>query len=129
MAIQAIPLGEAFEPLFAVHSENDDGRVCVVLSGELDMATVPELEREVERAERRGSKVASLDLGRLSFMDAAGLRCILSMAEKAEADGRALSVVGAGPAVRRVFELTGQDGLLGDPPVLRTVSLNGDGRG
>jgi anti-sigma B factor antagonist len=129
MAIPAVRQSGAFEPLFAVHSENENGRVRVVMSGELDLATVPMLEHEIERAEQRGSKVATIDLHGLWFMDVAGLRCILSAAAKAEADGRSLAVVRAGLAVRRVFELTGQAGLLDAPPSLRAVSSNGVGHG
>jgi anti-anti-sigma factor len=129
MAMPAIRQGEAFEPLFAVHSENENGRVRVMMSGELDLATVPLLEQEIERAEQRGSKVATLDLRGLWFMDVAGLRCILAAVAKAEGDGRAIAVEGAGIAVRRVFELTGKDDLLNDRPSLRALSSNGDGRG
>ena len=129
MAIQALRHGETFEPLFAVQSGDQDGRGRVLVSGELDLATVPLLEQEIERVEQRGSKVATLDLRGLWFMDVAGLRCILRAAAEAEKDGRPLDVVGAGIAVRRVFELTRTDGVLKKQPSLRAVSANGDGHG
>jgi anti-sigma B factor antagonist len=129
MAIQALRHGEAFEPLFAVQSQDKDGCGCVLVSGELDLATVPLLEQEIERVEQRGSKVATLDLRGLWFMDVAGLRCIMRVAAEAEKDGRPLDVVGAGIAVRKVFELTGAAGVLTKRPSLRAVDSNGDGRG
>lgn len=63
--------------------------------------------------------------------DQDGLARILLYGDAAEARakkaGGALALVGAGKAVRRVFYLTGNGGLLDTSPAL--VVLNGDGRG
>ena len=45
-------------------------------------------------------------------MDSTGLRLLLRWSETARTDGVALSIVPGGPAVQRVFELTGTLGAL-----------------
>lgn len=118
---------EAFEPSFAAHSEQENGFARLVLCGELDMATVPFLEQELEEAEQTGSQVVALDLEELTFIDVAGLRGLLAARAHGGTDERSPALVGARRAVRRVFELTGHGGLLDDN--LPAMSLNGDRHG
>ena len=127
MAITAIRQPEVFELYFEARSEDKNGLARILLYGELDIATAPLIEHEYDRVEQRGSRVAALDLAGLTFMDVAGLRAILAAGARAKKAGRALALVGAGEAVRRVFYLTGNGGLLDTAPTL--VVLNGDGRG
>ena len=54
-----------------------------------------------------------LDLEGLEFIDAAGLGAILRAAESARNNGHTLRVIGAGPPVRKVFDLAGNAVLLG----------------
>jgi anti-anti-sigma factor len=93
---------EASEPSFAAHSEHENGFAPLVLCGELDMATVPFLEQEFERAELTGSQVVALDLDGLTFIDVAGLRGLLAARGPRGADERLPALVGAPRAVRRV---------------------------
>ena len=95
-------------------SEGGDGHERVLLHGELDIAAAPLLEQEWQRIEERGKQVTVLDLAGLTFIDASGLRAVLSVTERAENGGRGLSLVGAGRAVRRVFDLVGCGEMLDD---------------
>ena len=119
---------EVFEPSFAAHREHENGFARLVLCGELDMATVPFLEQELERAEQTGSQVVALDLEGLTFIDVAGLRGLLAARARRGTDDRSPGFVCAPRAVRRrVFELTGHGDLLDDD--LPAMSLNGDRNG
>ena len=51
----------------------------------------------------------SLDLSALCFLDAAGLRVIVTASERARAEGRRLTLTAPRPALKRVFTLTGTD--------------------
>lgn len=116
MAMDTFRRPEAFEPVFEVRSDSENGRTHVRLHGEFDIAAVPLLEQECRRIEEWGSRVVYLDLEGLTFIDAAGLEAILSAQARARKDGR------------KVFELTGNRAALISicpPPVL----LNGDHRG
>jgi anti-anti-sigma factor len=80
---------------------------CVTVAGELDMVSVGVLEHAVADALADPADTAvELDLAGVSFMDSTGLRALLSARRRADAAGRRLRVVGAGPAVRRVLHLT-----------------------
>ena len=61
----------AFDPTgFSISISDRDGRSVVVIRGELDLATAPELEAAL-RAPRRGREVV-VDLRELAFMDSTG---------------------------------------------------------
>ena len=112
MAIGDLRRPAACEPMFEARAEITDGLARLQLAGELDIAAIPLLEHEYGRIEDQGSTVIVLDLEGLEFIDAAGLGAILGAAKSARTNGRALRVVGAGPHVRKVFDLTGNTGLL-----------------
>ena len=78
----------------------------VGLTGELDLASAPQLERVLnELAERDGERII-LDLTDLSFSDAAGLRAIEHGGQRL---GSRLIVCGPRPPVQRLIQLTQLD--------------------
>src|SRR5438270_11982648 len=84
-----------------------DGVHTVVLRGELDLACSPGIEARIESFFASGPVAMLLDLSRLTFMDAAGVKLILLIKERAESIGCPLAVV-PGPAnVQRIFDLAG----------------------
>jgi anti-anti-sigma factor len=84
----------------------------LTVSGELDMASSPELDHAIERVESALRQSIILDLGKLEFMDVAGLRVLLGAQERAARRGARLSLVNVGCGVRRLFTLTGSTTLL-----------------
>ncbi len=75
------------------------------VTGELDIATAPQLAEMLGRAEQRCQRVV-LDLRQVTFMDSAGVHVILNASLRANAAGRRLVLV-RGPAhVDRVLDLT-----------------------
>jgi anti-sigma B factor antagonist len=101
-------LGQEFS--IEVHENGDAVRVLV--KGELDLATVPSLTAYLELVEQDGTSSIILDLEALTFMDATGLRRILTCRERALASGKAFSVEHCPDNVARVFVLTGQHAAL-----------------
>jgi anti-anti-sigma factor len=86
--------------------------VTVVPCGELDMATVGAVERELRRLRDSGHDHLVLDLGGLSFMDSSGLHLVTRWVAEASRDGFQFELEPGPPAVQRVFELTSlTDGL------------------
>jgi anti-anti-sigma factor len=86
-------------------AETVDG-VRLELSGELDLATAPQLERALARAKHGRPATLVLDLRDLSFLDSCGLRELLGAQRACEEAGCALTLIAGAPA-RRLFELTG----------------------
>lgn len=74
------------------------------LEGELDIAGVPAVEHELERAEAAGAWTVVLDLRMLRFIDTSGLRVVV-LAHRRRPGG--LAVVSGPRAVQRVFEICG----------------------
>jgi anti-anti-sigma factor len=93
---------------FRVHVRNDQqGATVIAISGELDLASSPSLEAELERAFAAGLKLVILDLRRLDFMDSTGLSVLIKAQQSAQQAGSRLCVVKGPPQVQRLLSLTG----------------------
>ena len=98
---------------FKVWSKRTESDHRVTLHGELDMAVTDTVDREVRRAEESDARSIVLDLNRLEFMDASGVRLLLDLDSRSRNNGGRLRITRARhPQVRRVLELTGVDKLL-----------------
>lgn len=83
------------------------------MHGELDIATAPEIVDLLARLRHHGHAV-TLDLAEVTFMDSTGLTTLMDAHREAEGKGWQFTVRRASPAVRRVFELAGVNGVLDD---------------
>jgi anti-anti-sigma factor len=86
----------------------ETARVRVRLRGELDLATAGLVANRLRRLRERHAPVL-LDLDELEFIDASGLRMVLTAAHDARDDGWAFAVTRGSPRVRRLFELLDLD--------------------
>lgn len=78
----------------------------IQLTGDLDMATAPDLDRLIAGLLGDTPTVLVLDLHRLDFLGAAGITCLLGIRDRLAAR-RGLLVLRELPAqVRRVLEIT-----------------------
>jgi anti-sigma B factor antagonist len=80
--------------------------IVLLVSGEIDLATAPTVERELMRAEESHDLVA-IDLTNVSFMDSTGLHAIVDCDLRLRGRGGRLVVVQGSPQIARLFELTG----------------------
>lgn len=83
----------------------------VIVQGELDVATAPELGDLLRRLLLSGHAVR-LDLGDVTFMDSNGLTILMDAHVDATTGNASFSVVRASPPVRRVVALAGAERLL-----------------
>jgi anti-sigma B factor antagonist len=79
----------------------------LILRGELDLTAADHLEAVVFALFVDGISGIALNLSRLTFIDATGLRALLSIHELCEQEGYEFSVTRSRGQVRRLFELTG----------------------
>lgn len=79
----------------------------LVLSGELDIASFPQLESATRRLAANGAREMTLDLRELEFMDLAGVRAILEVHERSEETGCELHLIPGPWQVQSLFERTG----------------------
>jgi anti-anti-sigma factor len=94
---------------FEITIEEGEGKTRLALAGELDIASAPQFEEGLEKAEANGPAVLLLDLRKVEFMDSTGLRAVIAADERARSEGRRLVIVRGTPAVERVFSVTQLD--------------------
>lgn len=87
-------------------------RVVLRLDGELDLASVPQLEDAVESALVDGATEIVLDLRGLEFVDSTGLRAILAQDKRSVELGQTFALVRGPEQVQRLMHMTGVDGHL-----------------
>jgi anti-anti-sigma factor len=106
----------AFDPTgFSISTSDRDGRAVIVVRGELDLATAPDLDAVVTERLEAGRDVV-VDLRELAFMDSTGLRVLVAAHARVEAaDGGPTFVVVRplpGAPIERILAITGVESLL-----------------
>ena len=86
--------------------------VVLSVAGELDLATSPKLDAELQRRLRAGALDVMVDLSHVTFIDAAAVGVLAVAAENAKRAGGSLVVRQPSPSVLKVFDILGLDGSL-----------------
>jgi anti-anti-sigma factor len=92
---------------FEVQVRDGDQAVVIAVSGELDLASSPSLERELERRAASGAELVIVDLRQLEFMDSTGLSVLVRAHQRTAERGQRLAVVKGPQQVQRLLSLTG----------------------
>lgn len=92
---------------FYVEVKREHETAELIPAGEVDLATVGLLQRELETLIEAGFARIAIDLRRVEFLDSTGLHTLLRAHARAEQDGWQLAIIPGPPAVQRVFEITG----------------------
>jgi anti-anti-sigma factor len=99
-------MSDYFRELFVIEvSELSAGVYRVALSGEMDIATSPELVSRLAGVRGTGPYWVLVDLSRLSFIDSSGIKALVSSAKTVEANGGALVIVAPPPQLEKVFDI------------------------
>ena len=99
----------AFDPGFSISTSDRGGRAVVLIRGELDLATAPELEKVVGDRLDAGDEVV-VDLRELQFMDSTGLRVLVHAHTRAQGEKRFIVVrPPAGAPIAKILAIAGVD--------------------
>ena len=79
----------------------------IAVSGELDLASSPALQEELDRVSALDTDLLIIDLRELDFMDSTGLSVLVRAHQRAEEQGRQLAMVKGAQQVQRLLSLTG----------------------
>lgn len=82
-----------------------DARTHVLVTGELDLVSAPELEHELRHILLDATGDVVLDLREVTFIDSSGLRVVLVSSRDARAAGRRFVVLAGAGQVRRVIDM------------------------
>ena len=96
---------------FTICVLQDGSETAITLAGELDLATVDELEHTARALRRAGSTRIVVDLRRLDFLDSTGLGSLMTLRNDAKRAGHSLKLVPGPRDVQRIFDLSGTRGL------------------
>jgi anti-sigma B factor antagonist len=88
-----------------VHLEGSTKLISV--SGELDLASGPELESELDKVSAPETTLVVVDLRKLDFMDSTGLSIIVRAHQRLAETGCELGLVRGSTQVQRLLDLTG----------------------
>ena len=91
---------------FRVEVRNENQATVIAVSGELDLASSPALQEELDRV-ASDSGLLIIDLRELDFMDSTGLSVLVRAHQRAEEQGRRLAMVKGPQQVQRLLSLTG----------------------
>jgi anti-sigma B factor antagonist len=92
---------------FNVETHNGSQAVVIGVTGELDLASSPALEQELERGAASKAEVVIVDLRKLEFMDSTGLSVLVRAHQRATENGQRFGVVRGPQQVQRLLSLTG----------------------
>jgi anti-sigma B factor antagonist len=94
--------------MFEVRSVQVGDDLCVLVSGELDLASTDKLEEAIRIAEKSHAGPIVLDLTHVQFMDSAGLAMLVRVHIRSRADGDRIKFVPSKyDAVRQLVAVTG----------------------
>ena len=93
---------------FSLSTEQSvDGADCVVvLGGEVDLYTAPELKQELHRLVAEGATRVVIDMTQTTFIDSTTLGVLLSVVKRVRPEGGTVVLVCPDRNVRRIFEIT-----------------------
>jgi anti-anti-sigma factor len=94
-------------PEFGVSIVQVNGHVSARVTGELDLATAPDLRQRLEAVIDAGTGDLKLDLAEVTFLDSSGLVVLLAARQRLHDTNRRLTVLHASRSVHRVFEVSG----------------------
>jgi anti-sigma B factor antagonist len=92
---------------FSVETHDGTQAVVIGVRGELDLASSPALEQELERGAAAQADVVIVDLRDLEFMDSTGLSVLVRAHQRATEHGQRFGVVKGPQQVQRLLSLTG----------------------
>jgi anti-sigma B factor antagonist len=92
---------------FRLEVRNEDEATVIAISGELDLASSPTLQEELDRAQASTAGLLIIDLRQLDFMDSTGLSVLVRAHQRADEHGQRLAMVKGPQQVQRLLSLTG----------------------
>lgn len=90
-----------------IERSDEPGWTIVSPIGEIDLATVAQLEEALAPSVTAGNTDIAVDLTRVTFMDSTGLRALLSANQSLTPSGHRLVLIVAGGPVDRLLDISG----------------------
>jgi anti-sigma B factor antagonist len=92
----------------AIDVKREDGATVLVLRGDLDLSTAPDLREALVEVIDEGARIV-IDMEAIDFLDSAGLGILVGGLKRARTNGGELELVCSSHAVLKPIEITGLD--------------------
>lgn len=92
---------------FQVDVRRDGSSAVVAVKGELDLASGPELETQLDKISGPETQLVVVDLRQLDFMDSTGLSILVRAHQRLSEEGCEIGLVKGSQQVQRLLDLTG----------------------
>ncbi len=92
-----------------IQSELVEDTVRMSVTGELDIATAPQLMEETQTLLAGTTRRLVIDLSKLTFIDSSGLNLLIALNKRAARDGWQLSLTRPSDKIFAVFSITRAD--------------------
>ena len=79
----------------------------IAVTGEIDVATAPQLREWLQRVIAQGESTVVLDLLGVTFLDSTALGVLVGALKRCREAGGDLYIVVADPRIMKIFEITG----------------------
>jgi anti-sigma B factor antagonist len=107
---------------FAVHRETDAAGVTLVVVGDVDMDTAPQLVAAVAALDSSSGLDLVIDLSQVDFLDSSGLGALVGAQKSVAQSGGHLTVVCDKPQLLNLFRITRLHNVLTVVPTARRSS-------
>jgi anti-sigma B factor antagonist len=94
---------------FGVEVAEHDGWAVVAVSGQVDLATAPELKERMLGLVTDGKEHLVADLTATEFLDSTALGALVSVLKRLRVKGGEMRLVCTSPSILKVFDITGLD--------------------
>lgn len=94
---------------FHMKLEQTEEKILVILEGDLDINSSPELKETVIRAFAKSPKEIVFDFSQLDYLDSTGLGALMAIFKVAKKEGYTLRIRNAKKNVRKLFTITELD--------------------
>ena len=92
---------------FHIEERHDGALPVVAVSGEIDVATAPQLRESLHHVIAEGDSTVALDLLSVTFLDSTALGVLVGALKRCRELGGDLQLVVADPRILKIFEITG----------------------
>jgi anti-anti-sigma factor len=106
---------------FAAQTMRHEGVCICALSGQLDSRAAAAFERQLTTELGQGPDCLLVDCGELEFITSAGLRVLLMLGKRLDAEGGCLALCALNQATRQVFDIAGFSGIFPIKPSRETA--------
>jgi anti-sigma B factor antagonist len=92
---------------FQIEERSGGSTPVIAVSGEIDVATAPQLRECLHRVVAAGNSTVIVDLLGVTFLDSTALGVLVGALKRCREQGGDLHVVIADPRIVKIFEITG----------------------